>query len=74
MPVKGQRKIYKCVKKVIGDKTYLCVQIKNLSTADIREVRNEVNALLTDFWRPKSDTEEEYKEDEKHVHFDPDER
>ena len=74
MPKNTSRKLYKCVKKVIGDKTFLCVQYKNLSTADIREVRNEVNALLVDFWRPPSVVEEDYKDDEKRVHFDPDER
>ena len=51
MPVaKDKRKLYKCVKKTFDDVQYLCVKFKNLSTRDIREVREEINHLCKDFW------------------------
>ena len=62
---KDQRKLYKCVKKTFDDVTYLCVKFKNLKNVDIREVREEINALLKDFW-----TEPEYSAEEKQVHFE----
>ena len=61
--VKDKRKLYKCVKKTFDDVTYLCVKFKNLKNTDIREVREEINHLLKDFW-----TEEE-EEDAKTVTF-----
>ena len=57
---KDKRKIYKCVKKTFDDVPYLCIKFKNLSNADLKEVRSEVNALLKDFW-----TEPEYSDEEK---------
>ena len=53
--------------KTFDDVSYLCVKFKNLKTADIREVREEINQLLTDFW-----AEPEYLAEEKHseVRFD----
>ena len=51
MPVeKDKRKLYKCVKKTFDDVPYLCVKFKNLNNKDIREVREEINHLLKDFW------------------------
>lgn len=51
MPKSAERKLYKCVRKTInGDKNFLAVKFKNLSASDIREVRQEINALLKDFW------------------------
>ena len=47
---KDKRKLYKCVKKTFDDVTYLCVKFKNLNNKDIREVREEINHLLKDFW------------------------
>ena len=48
---KQERKLYKCVRKAIdGDRNFLAVKFKNLSTTDIREVKTEINALLEDFW------------------------
>ena len=62
MPKSQERKLYKCVRKTInGDKNFLAVKFKNLSTTDIREVKQEINAMLKDFWT----TEElEYSADE----------
>ena len=51
---KDKRKLYKCVKKTFDDVPYLCVKFKNLNNKDLREVREEINHLLNDFW-----TEEE---------------
>ena len=65
MPKSDKRKLYKCVKKVIDETPYLCVKFKNLSNKDIREVRDEINQLLKDFW-----VEPEYEE--KHVSFEKD--
>ena len=59
---KDNRKLYKCVKKVFDGTPYLCVKFKNLKNADIREVREEINALLNDFW-----AEEEYSEEKSDV-------
>ncbi len=60
---KDKRKLYKCVKKVIDDVPYLCVKFKNLGTKDIREVRSEINELLTDFWvEPEAEVESDYEE------------
>ena len=47
---KDKRKLYRCVKKVFDDTEYLCVKFKNLKTADVREVREQINLLLKDFW------------------------
>ncbi len=58
---KDKRKLYRCVKKVIDDVPYLCVKFKNLSTKDIREVREEINTLVQDFW-----AEPEYAEEKHH--------
>ena len=62
MPVeKDKRKLYKCVKKTFDDVTYLCVKFKNLNNKDIREVREEINHLLKDFWvepEPEPETED----------------
>ena len=50
MPKKDARKLYKCVKKTFDDVTYLCVKFKNLNNKDVREVREEINHLIKDFW------------------------
>ena len=50
MPKSDKRKLYKCVKKVIDESEYLCVKFKNLKKADLREVREQINLLLKDFW------------------------
>ena len=47
---KDKRKLYKCVKKVIDESEFLCVKFKHLKKADIREVREQINLLLKDFW------------------------
>jgi len=66
MPVaKDKRKLYKCVKKVIDDVPYLCVKFKNLSTKEIREVREEINHLCKDFWAPIEEEKTVQFEDEK---------
>ena len=67
MPVaKDKRKLYKCVKKTFDDVTYLCVKFKILNNKDIREVREEINHLLKDFWVPEETEEKSVKfEDEK---------
>ena len=57
MPKSDKRKLYKCVKKVIDDTEYLCVKFKNLKKVDVREVREQINLLLKDFWE-----EPEYEE------------
>jgi len=62
---KDQRKLYKCVKKVINDTPYLCVKFKNLKNSDVKEVREEINALLKDFWVEEEYSEEKHSDGEK---------
>ena len=50
--VKDKRKLYKCVKKTLDGVDYFTIKYKNLDRHDIKEVRDEVNALLKDFWKP----------------------
>ena len=64
---KDKRKLYKCVKKTFEDITYLCIKFKNLSNKDVREVREEINQLLDDFW---AEPEQEYDEPENKVRFE----
>ena len=67
MPVaKDKRKFFKCVKKTFDDVQYLCIKFKNLSNKDIREVREEINHLLKDFW---VEPEHETVTDDKAVSF-----
>ena len=55
----AERKVYKCVRKTIdGDRNFLALKFKNLSSTDIREVKAEINALMVNFWE-ESDTERE---------------
>ena len=55
----AERKVYKCVRKTIdGDRNFLALKFKNLSSTDIREVKAEINALMATFWE-ESDTERE---------------
>ncbi len=62
---KDNRKLYKCVKKVIDGSPFLCVKFKNLKNADIREVRQEINDLLKDFWAEEEYSEEKHSDVEK---------
>ena len=66
MPKSDKRKLYKCVKKVIDESEYLCVKFKNLKKADLREVREQINLLLKDFWEEPELPEYE----EKNVRFE----
>jgi hypothetical protein len=65
MPKKDQRKLYKCVKKTFDNTTYLCIKFKNLNNKDLREVRSEINNLLTDFWLPEETEYDPESEGEK---------
>jgi len=58
---KDKRKLYKCVKKVIDESEYLCVKFKNLKKSELRQVREEINLLLKDFWE-EPEPEPEYEE------------
>ena len=61
---KDKRKLYKCVKKVIDESEYLCVKFKNLKKSELRQVREEINLLLKDFWEePEPEPEYEEKQD-----------
>ena len=62
---KDKRKLYKCVKKTFDDVTYLCVKFKNLSTKDVREVREEINHLCKDFWVAEEAEEKSVKFEDK---------
>ena len=72
--VKDNRKIYKAVRKTIDDnKDNLVIKFKNLRPIDIRELRNEINLLTTDFFVQE---EQDYLNDsarldpdDKEVHF-----
>ena len=75
---KDKRKIYKCVKRVIDDKDCLVLKYKNLRPIDVRELRNEVNLLTTDFFiqeepeytNQATDASFTMSYPEKQVHFD----
>ena len=48
---KDKRKIYKCVRKTVDDnKDCLVIKFKNLKPIDVRELRNEINLLISDFF------------------------
>ena len=77
---KDKKKIYKCVRKTVdGNKDCLVIKFKNLKAIDVRELRNEINLLISDFFVPVQ--EEQYvqedaryamsfPETEKQVHFE----
>lgn len=76
---KDKRKIYKCVRKTVDDnKDYLVVKFKNLRPLDVRELRNEINLLISDFFVQeelqyvKKDASYliSFPEHEKEVHFE----
>ena len=73
---KDKRKIYKAVKKNVDGKDCLLIKFKNLRPIDIRELRNEINILTTDFFvqEEPSYVDEEARYDEKHVSFREDEK
>ena len=56
---KDKRKLYKCVKKTLDGVDYLTIKYKNLDRHDIKEVRDEINELLKDFWKPVEVDEDE---------------
>ena len=61
MPKVKKQKLYKAVKKNVDGKDFICVQIKNLKTQDVRDVKRDINVLLEDYFAPKEydDKEEE---------------
>lgn len=56
---KDKRKLYKCVKKTFDGVDYLTIKYRNLDRQDIKEVRDEINELLKDFWKPLEEVEDE---------------
>jgi hypothetical protein len=58
---KDKRKLYKCVKKILDDSEFLCVKFKNLKKSELRQVREEINLLLKDFFE-EPEPEPEYEE------------
>ncbi len=69
---KDKRKVYKAVKKNVDGKDCLLIKFKNLRPIDIRELRNEINILTTDFF--ETYVAEEARHDEKQVSFREDEK
>ena len=75
---KDKRKIYKAVRKNLDGVDCLVVKFKNLRPLDIRELRNEVNLLTTDFFVQEEPQYVQQPRDasytitfpEKQVHFD----
>ena len=59
---KDKRKLYKCVKKTIDGTDCFVVKYKNLDRADVKEVRDEINLLLKDFWKAPEEPEESKSE------------
>ena len=47
---KDKRKIYKAVRKNLDGVDCLVIKLKNLRPIDVRELRNELNLLTTDFF------------------------
>ena len=73
--VKDKRKIYKCVRKAVdGNKDCLVLKFKNLRPIDIRELRNEINLLTTDFFIQEEPEQPQYdyapEEKQHEVHFE----
>ena len=64
---KDKRKLYKCVKKVLDDSEFLCVKFKNLKKSELRQVREEINLLLKDFFE---EPEPEPKYEEKDLKYE----
>ena len=77
---KDKKKIYKCVRKTVdGNKDCLVLKFKNLKAVDVRELRNEINLLISDFFVPVQEEPLEYVQQdaryamsfpEKEVHFE----
>ena len=55
MPKAVKKKIYKAVKKSLDGKDFICIQIKNLKTKEVRDVKRDVNILLEDYFVPKEE-------------------
>ena len=64
-------KIYKATKKTLDGKDFVCVQVKNLKSSQIRDIKRDVNNLLEDWLEPK--VEEFSASAEYHSHPAPDE-
>ena len=58
MPKAVKPKIYKAVKKNLDGKDFICVQIKNLKTQQVRDVKRDVNNVLEDWFAPKNEDSE----------------
>ena len=52
MPKVQKPKIYKAVKKNLDGKEFICVQFKNLKTQDVRNVKQDINNLLDNYFAP----------------------
>ena len=55
MPKSTKPKIYKAVKKNLDGKDFICVQIKNMKTQEVREVKRDINNLLEDWFTVKEE-------------------
>jgi len=58
MPKTLKQKIYKAVKKNLDGKDFICVQIKNLKTQQVRDLKRDVNNLTEDWFEPKNEDSE----------------
>jgi len=58
MPKTLKQKIYKAVKKNLDGKDFICVQIKNLKTQQVRDLKRDVNNLTEDWFEPKTEDSE----------------
>ena len=67
---KDKRKLYKCVKKVIDESEFLCVKFKNLKKSEVRQVREEINLLLKDFWEEPEQIPEYEEKEEKYQKYE----
>ena len=58
MPKVLKPKIYRAVKKNLDGKDFICVQIKNLKTQQVRDLKRDVNNLTEDWFEPKKEDSE----------------
>ena len=58
MPKVLKPKIYKAVKKNLDGKDFICVQIKNLKTQQVRDLKRDVNNLTEGWFEPKNEDSE----------------
>ncbi len=58
MPKTLKHKIYKACKKVLNEKEFICIQVKHLRAAQLRELKRDINNLTDGWLEPKNEDSE----------------